>query len=393
MKAILKQKFNKDSGLDSRKTEAIMAFIDQIERGEVPQFGAGNFKTAYEKDGEIYLRESKESLTYKKASKFYKDQQFARMLKDNGIAIADLIFHTVRKVDKSNLAEYLVMEKMEGKPLDKFKDGPMDASQGAAILKERAIYGQKFMPKFFRDFTFLCNTDIIWDRNGENYLFDRNKGYSFIDIDFDDAADKFHSFEQMQDYIQTHSAFNYEESLARKTTSFLDDIYREPTYDEFISLILKPLVLGSDISSKELPFRRDFTNRDFEAYAYRGIIFEQFKQMFRTYAREFGIEKSENVESLIATTPSAKGNIFLPLPILQQISELFEAGKETSPELAAAINAQMKSAPQFPYLSHNFNFANAINPEEFRQAMDTLTNPNLDFGFLSRSAPEDDCTL
>ena len=377
MERILKQKLNRRKENDN--ASAIKSFIEQIERGEVPKMGEGHFKTAYEKDGLIYLREEgpKETVTYTKATEFYRARKIAKMLKDYGVATPDLIYYTNKpSAEKGCVTQYSVVEKKEGKPLDRFNINL--GYRGIKLLKERALYGQKFMPKFLRDFSFLVNSGIIWDFNGENYLFDKEKGYSFIDIDFHHLPAGLKSIEDIERHIKENSVFDVGDALSKHNVEF-----RASTYRDFAHQIMKPLYLDAVSQDARL-----------ESYIYRGIIFAQFEQMMKTYSRKFQFEDPKDIDRFfIYSSNNIIDNIALPLQTLEKLYDLFKSGESTSPEIVEQINLSMKFAHTFGRLPSDFDFSKAINSEEFMQAMATLENPNFDFSFMdtqSQSQPDVD---
>ena len=370
--------------------------LNGIESGSTTIFGDGAFKDVFEHGGFVYLKETVES--YRKPIDFYALQKKVRMLKDGfGISIADLVYHKFApsKIRPNAQTYYEVQERMPGHGVEMFQahqfirymkekysktfEGENAISnfyvppeieiemqkENLIALKERVLCGQKFLPKAFRDHVILSGLNILDDINGENILFDPNKGYSFIDLTMDQFPSGVETPEDVEKYLH---------SLYSSWSEFVHFNKRSPKIQE--SRMLRPNIYSSFFRAIVQPASLDFS-QGVEPFIYKSILFAQAKNMIIDYAQRTNFDDMSVLENAF----DKYSRKFLIEETLHDLADTLTKGNGIDPHVAKSILFACWNNNYGINLDKNTDFNTQLDANAFLAEMQTLSNPELDYDF------------
>ena len=396
-----------DPGATAEEIKEYQEASAKIESGKIMQSGGGVEKKAYSamlKNKEVvFLRKVGPNITStpmleETNHNISSDFTLTLLLKKFGISIPKLLFHTHAhpynhqltayekapgrfidsRLNRDQFLIYLQKEKGIAHPNALSYDEVQDELEKYAIgsLKDRVINGERHLPKAFRDFSTLYILRVFSDIHGANIFYDQEKGYTYLDLDFEYFPDEAKSKAGLIKYFKEQTFFDGESvdirAYIQKYNAF--PMFRKETYVTFLNSVLC------------------YTNETtFESFLYNGILLEQSFQMLEEYAKRFGIEKLEDIRSFrenIFESDRYLKEYFMPKKSIDALyKSVNEGNASTFPsEFIDGITSLFRRLPSKLPTKPDAKLSDYMNVEDFLKAYETLNSPNFDFSFITKDS-------
>ena len=268
------------------KKEDLPRLLLELSCSDFKAQGLGAFKKAFSFRDYMILREDADATS--NSGSINRDGRYkkARMLNNLGINTPQVVLARSIQPSKSqdpfeSRMAYEVQEKVQGLPLSPFRlDGmclrminssldfsPLGISRHEvnlicdsfhqAVAMQRALTGQKHLPKYLDDALVLTYLRLDSDFHGENILYDTKSGYGFLDLSLSFMP----KFATIDDIIR------------HVNNSIAEDIKSNEIINVFSGLIESSLCLKG-----EFDLCKESLEDHFPLFVYNGLIFEQARK-------------------------------------------------------------------------------------------------------------------